>query len=114
MQLERTVCRSRLEQQHRDVGVFAQARGEGCSRRARPDDDVVRLEIGAPPAPPITRTSPRQPPPSAARHAPKAFTSTTDMAAQLPSMRNRVKPSQTAAPVRDVTNHGGFGSTDRP
>ena len=41
-----------------------------------------------------------------------ALTSVPASRARLPSMRNRVKPSLTAAPVREVTNHGGFGSTE--
>ena len=108
MQFERTIDRPGLEQQHRDGGVLAQPRGERRPRRAGPDDDVVGFEVAAAMD---ARTRSRT---HAAAHAPKALTSTTDIAAPLPSMRNRVKPSHTAAPVRDVTNHGGFGRTDSP
>ncbi len=32
---------------------------------------------------------------------------------QLRDIRNRVNPSLTVAPVRELTNHGGFGSTEK-
>lgn len=115
MQFERTVGGARFEQQHAHRRDFAEPRRESRARRPGADDDVVGLEVA--PAGDASCRRPRSPRPRGDRlaaHAPNAFTSTTDIFAQFPSMRNRVKPSQTAAPVRDVTNHGGFGSTDSP
>ena len=44
MQLQRRVGSARLEEQHRDRGILAQARRERGAGGARADDDVVRLE----------------------------------------------------------------------
>lgn len=116
VQFHGLVDRPSLEQQHRDRGVFAQSRGEGRAGRPRPHDDVVGVEVGRATDAEARAAAPRTRAARALRraHAPNAFTRTTDIFAQSPSMRNRVNPSHTAAPVREVTNQGGFGSTDSP